>query len=113
MRPYWRYRHSDAVEHPRHEHVAWDGLVLRHDDPWWRTNYPPIGWGCQCYVETLSERELKAEGLRVGTAPPLDWREHVVGPTKRVVRAPAGVDPGFAYSLGADPDQRLRLLRDS
>ena len=32
-RPWWRYRHSPASVEPRHQHVAWDGLVLRHDDP--------------------------------------------------------------------------------
>ena len=43
-RPYWRYRHNDAVTHPRPEHLAWDGKVLRHDDPWWTTHYPPNGF---------------------------------------------------------------------
>jgi len=28
-RPYWRYVHSDSVEHPRPEHLKWDGLI-RH-----------------------------------------------------------------------------------
>jgi hypothetical protein len=36
VRPFWRYNHNDAVEHPRPLHVSWNGLVLRHDDPWWR-----------------------------------------------------------------------------
>ena len=43
-RPYWRYRHNDAVTHPRPAHVAWDGKVLRHDDPWWSAHYPPNGF---------------------------------------------------------------------
>lgn len=46
VRPYWRYRHSDAVMHPRPQHLAWDGLVLHADDPWWNTHFPPNGWGC-------------------------------------------------------------------
>ncbi|MYG80393.1 MAG: hypothetical protein F4187_00835 [Gemmatimonadetes bacterium] len=33
-RPYWRYRHSHASEDVCEEHVAWDGMILRHDDPW-------------------------------------------------------------------------------
>ena len=36
VRPWWRYRHSDAVEHPRPEHEAWDGMILHCDDPWWQ-----------------------------------------------------------------------------
>ena len=51
--PYWRYRHSDAVMHPRPMHLAWNGLVLHADDPWWHTHFPPNGWGCQCTVEAL------------------------------------------------------------
>ncbi|MGH3802459.1 MAG: hypothetical protein ACRDTD_20490, partial [Pseudonocardiaceae bacterium] len=35
VRPFWRYNHNDAVEQPRPLHVSWNGLVLRHDDPWW------------------------------------------------------------------------------
>ena len=109
---YWVYVHSDAVEHPRHEHVAWDGLVLRHDDPWWLTHFPPNGWGCQCYVAPYSPRQLARAGLSVGTAPPLDWQEHLVGPDRRVVRAPRGIDPGFAYAPGSvNQADRLRHLR--
>ncbi len=104
LRPYWRYRHNDAVEHPRPEHLAWDGLILRHDDPWWSTHYPPNGWGCRCFVETLSARDL----LRLGKAAPdpapaIQWenkRVGVRGPSPRTVRVPTGIDPGWAYNVG-------------
>ena len=33
LRPYWRYRHSIASEHPRHLHLERDGIVLHADDP--------------------------------------------------------------------------------
>jgi uncharacterized protein with gpF-like domain len=45
QRPYWLYKHGDSRV-PRPEHLAWDGLVLPADDPWWNTHYPPNGWGC-------------------------------------------------------------------
>jgi len=45
LRPFLQYRHGGSVN-PRHQHLAWDGLVLRHDDPWWNTHYPQNGWGC-------------------------------------------------------------------
>ena len=61
-RPYWRYRHSAASEYPRPEHVAWDGIVLRHDDPWWDTHYGPNGWGCKCFVEAINQRDLERLG---------------------------------------------------
>jgi len=112
-RPFWRYRHSDASEHPRHDHLAWDGLVLRHDDPWWDTHYPPNGWGCKCYIETLAERDMQRMG-RDGpdTAPAVRTRTVTVGakgPTPRTVTVPVGIDPGWAYAPGqsvAPPYQR-------
>lgn len=103
--PYWRYRHSDLVEDPRPEHQAWDGLILRADDPWWHTHYPPNGWGCQCYVEGLTEEDLAALG-KTGpdTAPPAAWQTREIGkrnpngPT--TVRVPAGIDPSFEHAPG-------------
>lgn len=103
-RPYWRYRHSEGEAHPRPQHQAWDGLVLAADDPWWDTHYPPNGWGCRCYVETLSERDMQRMGKgRPDVAPPI--KEHTVevgkhGPSPRTVTVPEGIDPGWAYAPG-------------
>lgn len=105
LRPFWRYRHSDSVLHPRPMHLAWNGLVLHADDPWWRTHYPPNGWGCQCTVEALSHRDLVRLGKDApDKAPAEDPQEVTVGskgPSPRVVETPAGVDPGFGYAPGA------------
>ncbi len=103
-RPYWRYRHSHASEQPRAEHLAWDGMVLRHDDPWWDTHYGPNGWGCKCYVEALNDRDLQRLG-KTGpdTAPPLNMRMVTVGqngPSPRIVEVPEGIDPGWGYAPG-------------
>ena len=101
-RPYWRYRHSEASEHPRDDHLAWDGLVLRHDDPWWDTHYPPNGWGCKCFVDALNDRDLERLGKSgPDTAPPI--RTVTVGakgPSPRTVTVPEGIDPGWAYAPG-------------
>ena len=94
-RPYWRYRHSPASTDPREDHVAWDGMLLDANDPWWRTNFPPNGWGCKCFVEAVSEREAPNGADK---APPLDWEDRSAG--ERTVRVPEGVDPGFAYAPG-------------
>lgn len=59
--PYWQYRHNTLVN-PREEHKGWDGIILRWDDPWWQTHYPPNGWGCNCDVRPLSERQLRKLG---------------------------------------------------
>ena len=99
-RPYWRYRHSDASTSPRPLHVSWDGLVLRHDDPWWQTHFPLNGWGCKCRVESVSERDLERRGLEVGQAPDdgaRDWTDRATGEVHRV---PNGIDPGWDYTPG-------------
>ena len=115
LRPYWRYRHSHASEEPRAEHLEWDGTVLDADDPWWDAHYPPNGWGCKCYVETLSERDLKDLG-KTGPdkAPKVTQREVTVGtrgPNPRTVNVPDGIAPGFAYAPGAGNIVRHRLDR--
>lgn len=104
-RPYWQYVHSDAVEHPRVYHLAWDGLVLHADDPWWRTHFGPNGWGCQCTVHALNQRDLARLG-KTGPdqAPPITTREVTVGTRgahPRTVTVPDGIDSGFAYAPGA------------
>ena len=46
---FWVYKHGNALE-PRLQHLAWDGLVLSPDDPFWDTHAPPNGWGCTCRI---------------------------------------------------------------
>ena len=103
-RPWWRYRHSHASENPREHHLAWDGMVLRHDDPWWDTHFPINGWGCKCYVAALNGRDLERLGKEgPDTAPPLNMRTVTVGqrgPSPRTVEVPEGIDPGFGYAPG-------------
>lgn len=75
-RPYWRYRHN-TVENPRHQHKAWDGLVLPADSPFWQVNYPPNGWGCRCTVEAINERELKRMGKTKPDELPSNYADNV------------------------------------
>lgn len=109
--PYWRYRHSDAVMHPRPLHLSWNNLVLLADDPWWRTHFGPNGWGCQCTVEGTDARGLKRLGKSgPDKAPPEDMQEVVVGkngPHPFTVSTPAGVDPGFGYIPGKSAFEQL------
>ena len=53
--------HGNPVR-PRPQHVAWSGLVLSCDDPFWDTHFPPNGWRCTCGVEAVSREELAASG---------------------------------------------------
>ena len=102
--PYWQYHHSDAVEHPRQKHLAWDGMILRADDPWWQTHFPINAWGCQCYVTGLTEDDLRELGKDgPDEAPAMEWEERVIGQRSpdgpRTVRVPAGIDRALSMHL--------------
>lgn len=107
LRPYWQYKHT-STEHPRLQHLAWDGLILSADDPWWDSHMPQNGWGCKCRVYSLSKLEASREWEKAGktgpdAAPPIEWEERVVGKNgsnPRTVLTPKGIDPGFAYNPG-------------
>ncbi len=81
--PYLKYQHN-TVANPREAHKAWDGLIIPTSDPWWRTHYPPNGWGCRCSVTGVSAARLKAERRQPDQAPdavpgdpPPEWSYHV------------------------------------
>lgn len=67
--PYLKYQHN-TVANPRESHRAWDGKIIATDDPWWKTHYPPNGWGCRCSVTGVSAARLRAEGRRPDEPPP-------------------------------------------
>ena len=99
-RPYWRYVHSDNVAHPRPHHKRWGEmrLTLRHDHPFWRSHFPPNGWGCKCYVVAVA---APREGD--STTPPDGW--DAIDPR---TAAPVGIDEGWDYAPGARADDELR-----
>jgi SPP1 gp7 family putative phage head morphogenesis protein len=39
----------------RDEHAILDGIIKKVDDSFWKTYYPPNGWGCRCDVFQLAE----------------------------------------------------------
>ncbi|MGC4076901.1 MAG: PBECR2 nuclease fold domain-containing protein [Rubrivivax sp.] len=103
--PFWEYVHSDAVEHPRPEHLAWNGLVLPANDPWFQVHFPPNDFGCQCSVRGLSALALQRMGKSgPDQAPPDTMEQRVIGKNSlsgpRVVTVPKGVGPGFDYTPG-------------
>lgn len=103
LHPYWRYIHSDGVQHPRPLHLSWHGITLLHDHPFWKTHFCPNGWGCQCRIISVS----KAEGLRSAKAglgePPEGWDQ--IDPK---TGAQVGIDKGFDYTPGAATGKPLR-----
>lgn len=106
-RPFWMYNHSDFVEEPREDHLSWDGTVLRHDNPWWDTHYAPNGWGCKCWISSLSPRDVERRGLTVAEQGPDDRIDPATG-------APEGIDEGWAYTPGRSvTDDRGRLVEQT
>ncbi len=89
--PFWQYNHSGS-NHPRQNHLSWDGLVLRANDPFWSTNYPPNGWGCGCFPTVVSNSGLARQGK---TGP-----DHSPDLRQLGTDVPLGVDPGFEWNPG-------------
>ena len=93
---YWIYRHTPN-EHPRLQHLAWDGLTLPADHPFWQTHYPPSGWGCRCRaVGADGPESAKLLGGKPGyTEPPAGW--DAIDPK---TGEPPGIDKGWGYMPG-------------
>lgn len=106
--PYLMY---DAVDdnRTRPQHRAWNGTVLRWDDPWWQTHRPPNGYNCRCSVIQLAGDELGLVG-KTGPdkAPKVKTREWTNRRTGEVMQIPLGIDPGFDYNPGQDRQAQLR-----
>jgi SPP1 gp7 family putative phage head morphogenesis protein len=101
-RPYLRYVTMDD-ERVRPLHREWHNVVLPVEHPWWATHFPPNGWGCRCFAQSLSARDVDRFGLNVwGDAPlsPLVGRTVKTPDGPVTVMVPRGIDPGFAYNVG-------------
>lgn len=105
INPDLEYRHSDWVRTPRLQHVAWDGLTLPADDPWWKTHYPPNGWGCRCRVFAANDRTLARAGKAGPDTAPPDRIDPATG-------APEGIEKGWDYNVGQAADRGYRTLAD-
>jgi hypothetical protein len=101
--PFWRYVHNDSVMHPRPLHLHWGQirLTLRHDHPFWKTHFPPNGWGCQCRV---TPTEAPADGD--ATEPPAGWDG------RNDLGQLPGIDRGFDYAPGASVTKPLKEFID-
>ncbi len=105
--PYWEYLHGATRHplHPREQHQQWNGLILRADDPFWRTHTPKNGYFCSCDFRPISKGKLKR--LRPKNPVPDPTPEILMKPvvdprTGQLVEMPAGIGFGFDYQPGRD-----------
>lgn len=102
------YHHNDSVEHPRPQHLAWDGLTLPVEHAFWKTHSPQNGWGCRCYV---SGARSAAGARRLGGDPdkvlPKGWDE-----IDKKTGEPAGIDKGWGYAPGASVVNEVRQMAE-
>lgn len=61
-RPFWRYSAIND-DRTRPTHSVLHGRVIRYDDPFWDTFYPPNGFRCRCTVTSLSKKQMEKKGL--------------------------------------------------
>lgn len=100
-RPYWQYM-AVMDRRVRPSHAVLHEKVYPADHEFWSSNYPPNGFRCRCAVVTLSERQVRAQGLTVETdMPKADmWTDPKTG-MEYFVHFP-GADPGFRNNPGRD-----------
>jgi len=103
--PVWVYRHGGS-NHPRLDHLAWDGLMLPREHAFWERHYPPNGWGCSCYVTGAAGQRT---ALRVGGNPdkklPDGWDR--IDPR---TGTPPGIGKGWDYAPGRSRAAEISAL---
>jgi len=90
--PYLTYKHGDS-RNPRPHHLAWDGITLPADHPWWDAHYPQNGWGCKCRVYGSTKKEYEAAKAAGKGAAPKSGIDPKTG-------EPIGIDKGFGFNAG-------------
>jgi Phage Mu protein F like protein len=105
--PLWVYRHGGSLE-PREQHLAWDGLILPPDHPFWATHAPPNGWGCSCYI--VGARTMEG-AKRLGGKPELTLPDNWQAIDPRT-GAPVGIDKGWAYAPGGSVARTINAIAE-
>lgn len=102
---FWVYKHGNALE-PRLQHLAWDGVALPPDHPFWAEHFPPNDWGCTCRVfGARTDAGIKRVGGQAGKDLPEGWR--AIDPK---TGAPEGIGKGWAYAPGASVADEINAL---
>jgi len=103
LRPFWQYQWAKTrrPSDPREVHQGWDGLVLKHDDPFWDTHYPINDWGCSCGVKSLTAYDLERMGKTTpDKSPTINYVTQKDPVTGEMLKVPEGIGLGWAYAPG-------------
>ncbi len=101
------YQHSGA-QHPRLDHLSWDGLILPIEHPFWQKHYPPNGWGCGCKVrDAHTLKGAERVGGKPGKTLPDGWDK--IDPK---TGTPPGIGKGWDYPPGGSVADLVLGLRD-
>lgn len=100
---YWTYKHSGA-ENFRPQHKAWNNLTRPQSDSFWKTHYPPNGWGCGCRVVGTRSAE-DAEKYLDGELRPAP--DDGINPR---TGTPYGIDKGWDYMPGSTVLDTIKAL---
>lgn len=108
--PYLRYRLGPSLKH-RPDHKSFENLVLPVDDPFWQTHMPMNGWGCKCWVQSLTRD--KAEKAGISKSPKIEYHDWENKATGRKHKVPKGISPGFEYNVGRHREHKaLEMVTD-
>lgn len=100
--PYLVYTRTKSPD-PRPEHLAWVGVILPVDDPFWRTHFPPNGWNCKCSTLQITQRrydDMRRQDGFTTEAPSIEWTTFTNARTGEVTQVPKGIDPGWGQNPG-------------
>ena len=103
---FWVYKHGGSLE-PRVQHLAWDGVALAPDHPFWAEHFPPNDWGCSCRVfGARTEAGIKRVNGDPSKGLPDDWQA-----ISSKTGAPVGIGKGWDYAPGASVADTVIALR--
>lgn len=100
-RPYWKYvAVNDGNTRPAHKEMH--GKVFHHTNPIWNKWFPPNGFNCRCKVVSVSEREVKRDGLTVIDHDPSGGGFEVINKeTGEIKRFELEPDEGWSSGTGS------------
>lgn len=87
------------------QHLAWHGLTLPADHPFWKSHWAPNGFGCQCRITSVTRKEGEASERAGLGEPPAGWDAIDPATGEQV-----GIGKGFGYTPGANVNVPLRQM---